>query len=301
MRRFVNYVALVAFLIGANLVLAAQGKFYIVGMGTAPDLITLRGVEAIREANIILLEQPSEKEYWKDFIGDKEVWYCPHGARVGLGLDPRDVKDPDIRAIVETNAKHRQETVDKIRTAVEAGKTVAALEGGDPMMYGTTFYAEMLPKDFPSEIVPGIGAFQASAAAVKMSPVFGYDTSAAILTMDDWAGRRDTNKKLMATQSSMIFYTMNLDYEGLFTELKKHYPAATPVAVVSFAGDRQKQKVLSSTVGRFLTEVDHRNLPADAHMVLVGKFLEVGQARRDALLGARRQMERVHGATPTAK
>ena len=87
----------------------AAGKFYIVGMGTAPDLITVRGVEAIKSADLILLEQPSESEYWKDFIGNKEVFYCPHGARVGLGMDPKNVKDPDIRAIVEKNAKHRQE------------------------------------------------------------------------------------------------------------------------------------------------------------------------------------------------
>ena len=286
---------------GTNLVFAGQGKFYIVGMGTAPDLITLRGVEAIGEADIILLQQPSEKEYWKDFIGDKEVWYCPHGARVGLGLEPKEVKEPDMRAIVERNAKHRQEAVDKIRAAVEAGKTVAALEGGDPMIYGTTFYLEMLPKDFPSEIIPGIGAFQASSAAVKMSPVFGYDTSSAIITMDDWPGRSDLNKKLMAAQSSMIIYTMNLNYPALFGQLKKYYPANTPVAVVSFAGDRQKQKVFRSNVGGFLTEIDYKNLPIDAHTILVGKFLEVGQARSDALMGTRKQIERVHGGTPTAK
>jgi precorrin-4/cobalt-precorrin-4 C11-methyltransferase len=300
-RHLVKYLALIVFLMGTDFVIAGQGKFYIVGMGTAPDLITLRGVDAIKEASIILLEEPSEKEYWKDFIGDKEVWFCPHAARVGLGVDPKDVKDPDIRAIVERNAKHRQETVDRIRSAVAAGKTVAALEGGDPMIYGTTFYLEMLPKDFPSEIIPGIGAFQASSAAVKMSPVFGYDTSSAIITMDDWPGRSDLNRKLMAARSSMIFYTMNLNYPALFAQLKKYYPSDTPVAVVSFAGDRQKQEVLRSTVGRFLTEVDYKNLPADAHTLLVGKFLEVGQARRDALMGTTEQIERIHGATPTGK
>jgi len=280
---------------------AASGKFYIVGMGTAPDLITVRGVEVIKNADIILLEQPSERDYWKDFIGDKQVWYCPHGARVGLGLDPKTVKDPDMRAIVERNAKFRQETVDKIRNAVEAGKNVAALEGGDAMIYGTTFYLEMLPKDFPSEIVPGVGAFQAVSAAVKMSPVYGRDTNSVILTMDDWPGRSDLNEKLMATGTSMIFYTMNLNYPRLFEQLKRHYPASTPVAVVSFAGDRQKEQVVHSTVGRFLTEVDYKRLPADAHTLLVGKFLQVGQARVDALMGAKKEVERVHSATPTAK
>jgi precorrin-4 methylase len=291
----------VAVLLASSAAQAAPGKFYIVGMGTAPDLITVRAVQVIKSADIILLEQPSERDYWKDFIGDKEVWYCPHAARVGFGLDPRTVRDPDVRAIVERNAKSRQEAVDKIRKAVEDGKTVAALEGGDPMIYGTTFYLEMLPKDFPSEIIPGIGAFQACSAAVKMSPVFGRDTNSVIVTMDDWPGRSDTNEKLMATETSMIFYTMNLNYPRLFEQLKRHYPPATPVAVVSFAGDRERQQVLRSTVGRFLTEVDYKKLPADAHTLLVGKFLEVGQARNDALLGVKKEIERVHGATPTAQ
>jgi precorrin-4/cobalt-precorrin-4 C11-methyltransferase len=301
MHRLLRYVGVLAILLGVSAAFAAPGKFYIVGMGTAPDLITVRGVQAIKSADIILLEQPSEKGYWKDFIGDKEVIYCPHGARVGYGLDPKAIKDPDTRAIVEKNAKHRQEAVDKIRKAVEAGKTVAALEGGDAMIYGTTFYLEMLPKDFPSEIIPGVGAFQTTSAAVKMSPVFGYDTNSVIVTMDDWPGRKDVNEKLMATQTSMIFYTMNLNYPRLFEQLKRHYPAKTPVAVVSFAGDREKQQVVRSTVGRFLTEVDYKKLPDDAHTILVGKFLEVGQARYDALMGAKKDIERVHGATPTSK
>jgi precorrin-4/cobalt-precorrin-4 C11-methyltransferase len=301
MRLLSKYIGIMAILLGVSAAGAAPGKFYIVGMGTAPDLITVRGVEVIKSADIILLEQPSEKDYWKRFIGEKEVMYCPHGARVGYGLDPKKVDDPDIRAIVEKNAKNRQEAVDKIRKAVEAGKIVVALEGGDPMIYGTTFYLEMLPKDFPSEIVPGVGAFQAVSAAVKMSPVFGYDTNSVIVSMDDFTGRKDINAKLMETQTSMIFYTMGLNYPRLFEQLKRHYPENTPVAVVSFAGDREKQQIVRSTVGKFLTEVDYKKLPADAHSVLVGKFLEVGQARIDALLGAKKHIERIHGATPTAK
>ena len=301
MHRLILYLGMTVILLNGTAAVAAAGKFYIVGMGTAPDLITVRGVQAVKEADIILLEEPSERDYWKDFIGDKEVWYCPHGARVGLGLDPKRVEDPDMRAIVEKNARLRQEAVDKIRKAVEEGKTVAALEGGDPMIYGTTFYLEMLPKDFPSEIIPGVGAFQAASAAVKMSPVFGYDTSSVIVTMDNWPGRKDDNEKLMATKTSMVIYSMNLNHKRLFEQLMRHYPADTPVAVVSFAGDRSKQQVLRSTVGRFLTEVDYRKLPVDAHTLLVGKFLEVGQARHDALMGAKGEVERHHGATPTEK
>jgi precorrin-4/cobalt-precorrin-4 C11-methyltransferase len=301
MHRLLKCLGILVLLVSVRVADAQPGKFYIVGMGTAPDLITVRGVDVIKSADIILLEQPSELDYWKSFIGNKEVWYCPHGARVGLGMDPKTIQDPDIRAIVENNARHRQETIGKIKMAVGQGKIIAALEGGDAMIYGTTFYLEMLPKDFPSEIVPGIGAIQAGSAAVKMSPVFGYDTNSVIVTMDDWPGRKDVNEKLMTTQTSMVFYTMSLNYPRLFEQLKKHYPADTPVAIVTFAGDREKQQVIKSTVGEFLTKVDYKNLPIDAHLLMVGKFLKVGQARNDALLGVKSNIERNHGATPTAK
>jgi precorrin-4 methylase len=301
MARSLRYAGAVAILLSFSVAGMAAGKFYIVGMGTAPDLITVRGVEVIKSADIILLEQPSERDYWKEFIGNKEVFYCPHGSRVGLGLDPKTVDDPDIKAIVERNDKQRQDAVDRIKREVDAGKIVAALEGGDAMIYGTTFYLEMLPKDFPSEIVPGIGAFNAVTAAVQKSPVFGYDTNSVILSMDDFTGRKDINEKLMETQTSMIFYTMGMNYSRLFEQLNKHYPADTPVAVVSFAGERDKQQVVRSTVGRFLKDVNYKKLPADAHTILVGKFLEVGQARIDALLGTKKQVNREHGATPTAK
>ena len=258
-----------------------KGKFYIVGMGSAPDLITLRAIEAIKESDIVMVENDYEKALWKNYIRDKEVWFCPHTFRVLYGMDPKTAKDEKMRAKAEYCTQLRQELIAKIRSALEEGKVVASLQGGDPMMYGLTLFLEMLPKDINSEIIPGVGAFQAVGAAVKMSPPYGYDTSAVILTMPDWPGRVDTNEKLMATGSSMIFYTMLLDYPTVFSQLQRHYPADTPVAVVIDAGDRKNQKVVRSTVGRFLRDVDYKSFPAERHTLLVGKFLEVGQMRKD--------------------
>jgi len=148
-------------------------------------------------------------------------------------------------------------------------------------MFGVTLLLEILPKDLPSEIVPGVGAFQAASSAVKMSPPYGYDTSGVILTIADWAGRSDVNEKLPARGSTIVFYTMLFDYPQVFPHLQRHYPADTPVALVVDAGDRRSQQVIRSTVGRFLQEVDYRNLLAERHILLVGKFLKVGQARED--------------------
>jgi precorrin-4 methylase len=260
-------------------------------MGTAPDLITVRGIEAIKNADIVLVHDPQGLQDWKDLIGKKEAWVFPRYNLLFFGIDPNTVEDPSEKALAKKLETARYEIVNKIRSAVEQGKTVAILEGGDPMMYGVTFYLEILPKDLPSEIIPGVGAFQAASAAVKMSPPYGWDTNAVILTMSDWTGRADTNEKLMEAGTRMFLYTMHLDYPKLFTELKRHYPENTPVAIVCYAGDRKRQKVLTSTLGSFFDEVNLEDIPADAHMLLVGKFLTVGQARKDGLLSGRKFIE----------
>jgi precorrin-4 methylase len=262
----------------------ASGKFYIVGMGTAPDLMTLRAQKVINGADILLAEEGSFDGDWSRFTQGKEVWQWPHNLRRYYGVDPKTLQDPAQRSQAETLAKSRRDLAEKIRSAVQQGKVVACLEGGDPMMYGMTLFLELLPPDLLSEIVPGVGAFQAASAAVKMSPPYGYDTSAVILTMGDWPGRSDTNEKLMAMGSTMVFYTMGLDYPKVFAQLKRFYPPSTPVAVVCNAGDRDAQKVIRSTVGRFLEEVDFRSFPRGKDLLLVGKFLQVGQARKDFLV-----------------
>lgn len=66
--------------------------------------------------------------------------------------------------------------------------------------------------------------------------------------MDDWPGRVDTNEKLMAAGSTLVFYTMNLDYPRLFGSLKRHYAADTPAAVVCDAGDPVRERTICSTV-----------------------------------------------------
>lgn len=257
------------------------GKFFIVGMGTAPDLITVRALDVIKQADIVLVETDREYEMWKNHIGNREVWTRSISLRIMYGADPSLIKDPGLRAKAEKGIRARKKLAERIISAVMQGKVVADLQGGDPMIYGLTFMFEMLPKDIPTEVVPGVGAFQAASAAVKMSPTFGYDTSAVILTMDDWKGRVDMNEKLMAAGSSLVVYTMLLDYPRFFSMLAKHYPRDTPVAVVINAGSTDTQRVIHSTAGMFLKEVDYGSLPKSMHILLVGKFLKAGMARKD--------------------
>ena len=135
------------------------GKFYIVGMGTAPDLITVRAQKVIARADVLIGEEGSFEKDWADVAKGKEIWQWPHNFRRLYGVDPATLKDADQRALAESLDRTRRQLIEKIRTAVAVGKVVACLEGGDPMMYGMTLFLELLPAGVPSQIVPGIGAF----------------------------------------------------------------------------------------------------------------------------------------------
>ena len=103
----------------------------IVGMGTAPDLITIRGSDVIKNADVILVGDEQEREQWKDFIRQKEVWYCPNSLRSMYGIDPTTLDDQQQRVRAVGAAKARQDLVDKIAAAVRGGRRVASLQGGE--------------------------------------------------------------------------------------------------------------------------------------------------------------------------
>ncbi|HBN07481.1 MAG TPA: hypothetical protein DD435_02160 [Cyanobacteria bacterium UBA8530] len=50
------------------------GCFYLVGMGTHPDLITVRGARVVERADILILKQAEELEGWKEWIQEQEIW-----------------------------------------------------------------------------------------------------------------------------------------------------------------------------------------------------------------------------------
>jgi precorrin-4 methylase len=272
---------------------AEPGRFYIVGMGVAPDLITLRAVKVLQKVDVFVLADERDAGLWKEYVQDKPVWVAPRHICLCMTSKTAEEEKTDPVCVEQARkyARARRDLIDRITAAVRQGKIVAALEAGDPMMYGMTWYTEVLPADVQTEIIPGVGAFQAASAAVKMSPPYGWDTNAVILTMSDWPGRADTNESLMQHGTSMIFYTMHLDYPKLFEQLARHYPADTPVAAVSNAGVPGHEKIVRATVGTFMKQVDTKELSKEMHMLMVGKFLNVGQARKDGLEAGKAYME----------
>ena len=96
------------------------GKFYIVGMGTAPDLITVRAQRVIAGADIVLTEEGTEGG-WADLIRGKELWSWPHALR---RYYPRPCSPPTFRPAARcawTRCKRFDTNETVLGSSIEAG------------------------------------------------------------------------------------------------------------------------------------------------------------------------------------
>ena len=163
-----------------------------------------------------------------------------------------------------------------IREAVAAGKTIAVLDYGDPMIYGpqSGFISEF--SDLNPMIVPGVSSFNAANAAIARGLTDGPNSESIILTAAKVAraGYEGTDSlvKLSETQSTMAFFTMGVELGEVVQQLKQNYDGNTPIAIVYYAGDLEKQSVLHATLDTIVDAVGDKPLPFE-HMIYVGDFL----------------------------
>ena len=99
----------------------------------------------------------------------------------------------------------------------------------------------------------------------------GTETASKVLT--------NIRKRDASGQVSKSILRRRGDRRVHFSNLSSvHLPKPIPVLTAS---DPDGQKVIRSTVGRFLEEEDFRTFPRGKGFLLAGKFLKVGQARKD--------------------
>ncbi len=153
----------------------ATGKVYLVGAGPgAPGLITLRGVECLARADVVLYDY---------LVNPRILQHAPAGAeRICLGQHGRT----RLWSQAEINAA-------LVRYAGE-GKTVVRLKGGDPAIFarGAEETETLCRHGIDYEIVPGITAALAAGSYAGV-PITHRDHASAVAIVtgqeaDDKAG-----------------------------------------------------------------------------------------------------------------
>ncbi len=270
-----------------------KGKLYLVGLGTGDaDNMTIRARDTIARADIIFAMQGVRDEFAELFKG-KEIHDAGHGlfGRMPHKDKPADApKEKAVKAGGPEQApakrhrkspkemqKQQEETRKIIREAVAAGKTVAVLDNGDPMIFGPHVGYLQEFADLAPEVVPGLSSFNAANAALKRDVTRGKQSSSVILTAARGAREgyqgKDSLAKLAESQSSLVFYTMGMNLAEVVDVLKKSYPADTPMAIIFHAGSKKEEQVLKATLETIVQETKGRELPFE-HLIYVGDFLQ---------------------------
>lgn len=210
------------------------GKVFLVGAGPGDiGLLTLKGLEAIQKADVILydrLANPKLLEFSKD---NCELIYCG--------------KLPD-RHILRQN--HINELL--VAKALE-GKTVVRLKGGDPGVFGRVGEeaAVLAGYQIPFEIVPGVSSGMAVPLYAGIPVTHReYAESFAVVTAHDKSadGKPLLNWKSLQGVDTIAFYMGVGNLPFICENLLQHgKPAETPVIMIQW-GTFSRQKILQGTL-----------------------------------------------------
>ena len=246
--------------------MAKEGKVWLVGAGPGdPGLLTLKGREALRRADIIFFDRlvnPGILVWAKPGAEFMDVGKTPGGKRTG------------------------QDVIGKsLMVAARAGKQVVRLKGGDPFVFGRGGEeAEALAKaGICFEVVPGVTAGVA-VPAVEGIPVTQRGLSTEVVFK---IGARAEGS---VSGRTMVGY-MSVEGLGEFLEkaIESGFSPETPAALIS-KGTCRGQKTLVSTVARLAVDAKRAGIRAPA-VVVVGGVVAlrkwIGQQSRGRLAGQR--------------
>ena len=141
----------------------APGVLYGIGVGPgAPDLITLRAVNALQSVRVILAAASPKNEH--SLALSIAAPHLPENAEI-LRLDFPMTRD---RAVLE---QAWSDNARKVADVLRSGQDAAFLTLGDPLIYSTFGYLmrtlRALDPDLPVSVVPGITSYQEAAAKTR--------------------------------------------------------------------------------------------------------------------------------------
>ncbi|WP_149564092.1 precorrin-4 C(11)-methyltransferase [Streptomyces cacaoi] len=230
---------------------------HFIGAGPgAADLITLRGARTLAACQVCL--------YAGSLVPDELLAECPPGAR-----------------LVDTARLDLDEITAELVRAHEAGHDVARLHSGDPAVFSAV--AEQMRRldaaGVPYEVVPGVPAFAAAAAALKREltvPTVGQTVVLTRVARQATSMPEGEDLATLGRSGALLVLHLAVRYaDEVVAELLPHYGADCPAAVVAFAS-RPDEVVLRGTLGEMAALVRDAGISRTA-VILVGRALGAEQ------------------------
>jgi precorrin-4/cobalt-precorrin-4 C11-methyltransferase len=245
----------------------AQTRLYLVSLGVGDvDLITLRAIDTINKSQVIVCRKKTEDKF-ATYLKGKEILDDSLSGWRTYRKDRAAITDKKEREKHRKNNETRSKLIAQIRHALDAGKTVSVLGSGDLCIYGGPYrwYLEEF-KDMHPKIIPGVSCFNAANAALGKDIMLGKESHSAVLTtarnLEKFSGHHPT----------MAIFTMHTQFEDLVEKLKTQYPPETPIAIVFYAGYKDKEYITRGRLDTILQKTEGQKFPFE-HLVYVGDFM----------------------------
>ncbi|MEX2464042.1 MAG: uroporphyrinogen-III C-methyltransferase [Balneolaceae bacterium] len=235
-----------------------KGTVFLVGAGPGdPDLITVRGLNAIKKAEVVVHDRLANPELLSNAPENAEKIY------VGKQPDKASVSQAQINRILIAKANE--------------GKTVVRLKGGDPFIFGRggEECEALVEENILFEIIPGISSSMAAPAyagiplthrgkARSFTVVTGYTKDKKHL-FDNWEhiAYSDTIVVLMGMKNLS-------EIVGRLTNFGRS--PQTPVAVIESA-TYTNQKTVIGTLATIVGKVSGLKPPAT---IVIGELAALG-------------------------
>ncbi|MGD0278063.1 MAG: uroporphyrinogen-III C-methyltransferase [Smithella sp.] len=237
-----------------------KGKVYIIGAGPGDaGLITLRGIDCLREADVVIYDYLVSKDLLKYAPDDTRFIYA--GKQGGA----HTLSQWQINDLLVKEAK--------------AGNTVARLKGGDPFIFGRGGEeAEKLAENKISfEIVPGVTSAIAVPAYAGIPLTHrGLTSTLTFVTghEDPTKEKSDINWQALAHIGTLVFLMGVKNIEKIAKELQDNgKPSETPAALIRW-GTTPRQEILTSTLANISMLAKELKFAPPAILV-VGKVVDL--------------------------
>jgi precorrin-4 C11-methyltransferase len=238
------------------------GRVIFVGAGPGdPELLTIKARQALRRADVVI--------YAGSLVPEAVLRQAP------------------ATAVLHNSAPLTLEQVMEItKSAVDKGQCVVRLHSGDTSLFSAIQEQLAILEDagIDCEVIPGISAFQATAAALKSELTLPEIVQTVLLTRGEGMTKMPSGESLEALAQHKatlcIFLSARLA-ETVQAQLLTAYPPQTPAAI-AYRVSWPDEKIIVTTLANLADEIRRHRLTRTT-LILVGEAI-----------GARRNRSRLY-------
>lgn len=236
------------------------GKAYLVGAGPGrADLITVRGLTLLRQADVILYDHLIAPELLAEAP--------PHAKLVFVGKVPG-------RHLLEQDEINRLLIMD-----VQAGQQVVRLKGGDPFIFGRggEEALALVQAGLPFEVVPGVSSISAAPAYAGVPLTHREISNAFAVVTGHEAPGKTYQPEAWAALAHLPTLVILMPVKGIATTctalLAAGRAATTPALAISW-GTTDQQQTLQATLATLPAELLKEQLPTPV-MIVIGEVVNL--------------------------